>query len=416
MYKDVKEFFEKNLQVKIDKKLINELKMFRLQWVTKSDEYIEFMGSNLTGVHSIRFSTLDDNKLMNDIFLIEDITKLQKDFYNVKGIEKKFKVGGNVIYHLLTYVTRYLIKDKTLDKDIRELGMRESVYILQYKMFSSLYWRYFQYNVDEHIAVTVYERLSYKFILKRLNSWGEVFSYRVDQNLDKKWTYYPKYLRYTTEDAIRIVTGVQSKTRANLQMIYKVLIEVVQNKEFITGDGLTYTGGENNEKQIKDVGGSSNNYINNISKIKYSQPDFIDRDLITITTNIFNNKIDNDILFKFLKNMSNESLHRKIKIRLKRYKNDKDGYDKVLQDILSISFEYLQKININISDRSNIPEALMALKNFWSGSKAETQKMKDIKQYLKNMIVITTGRKTVWLVITLALCFILYVFIRSMKK
>jgi hypothetical protein len=414
-YKDVKDFFDKNIKIKIDKKLINELRMFRLRWSTKSDEYIEFLGSNLTGVHSIRFSTLDDNMLMNDIFLINDIDKLQKDFYNVKGIEKRFKVGANVIYHLLVYVTRRILKDNSLNKDLKETGMKEAILIMEYKMFASLYAHYFKYNVEENIAVTVYEKLSYKFILKRLNSWGELFNYRTDDVLDKQSPTYSKILRYTTEDAVRAVTAIQTKIRAGLLTIYGVLIEVKNNKEYITGDGLTYIGGDNNEKQIKDVGGSSSDYTNNIRQIKYSAPDFVDNDIVTIVNNIYDT-LDKDILHDLLISMCNETLHKKIKIKLKRYKKEKDHYDAVLVDILSISFEYLQRLNINISDRSNIPESLVLLKNYWSSSKVNNKKMDDIKRYLRDMTIVLSGRKTKWVVTTLVLSFTLYVYLRSLKK
>ena len=65
-YRDVLEFFNRHLpDLKPNKKLKDRLKEFRLQWSTKDDEYIEFLGSNLIGVHEIRFSALDDDRLMN---------------------------------------------------------------------------------------------------------------------------------------------------------------------------------------------------------------------------------------------------------------------------------------------------------------------------------------------------------------
>lgn len=413
-YKDVKDFFDKNLKVNINDKLVHDLKMFRIQWSTKSDEYMEFLGSNLTGVHTIRFSTLDDNKLMEDILLIDNIDKLQKDFYNVPGVLAKYKVGANVIYHALVYITRRILKSN-IDKELKHTGMREAILILEYKMFSSLYSHYFKYNVEENIAVTVYEKLSYKFILKRLNSWGELFNYRADDVLDKNSVTYAKLLRYTTEDAIRTVTAIQTKIRAGLLTIYGVLIEVKNSKQYITGDGLTYVGGDNNEKQIKDVGSTTASYSNNIRQIKYSPPDFVDRDIVNIVHDMYDT-VDIDIFNKLLISMCDEKLHKKIKIKLKRYKNNVDHYDSVLEDILSISFEYLQRLNINISDRSNIPESLTLLKNYWSSSKVKNEKMDDIKRYLRDMALVLTGRRTKWLITTLVLSFTLYVYLRSMKK
>jgi hypothetical protein len=86
-YEDVKSFFNYWLKdIRFDKSLLNRLTTFRLQWSTKSDDYIDFLGSNLIGVHEIRFSSIDDKNLL-EIFEIDDLDTIQKDFYKVKGIK-----------------------------------------------------------------------------------------------------------------------------------------------------------------------------------------------------------------------------------------------------------------------------------------------------------------------------------------
>jgi len=87
----------------------------------------------------------------------------------------------------------------------------------------------------------------------------------------------------------------------------------------------------------------------------------------------------------------------------------------MLEDILTINIEYLQRYDINIEDRSNIPKALVMIKNYWSSSKVKNEKMTAIKKYLLNYASICTGKRTKWILVTLVIAFVLYVFLRSLK-
>ena len=57
--------------INFDLKFAKLLEEFRIQWGYKSDEYIDFLASNLVGVHKIRFSAKDEDALYYDVLEID---------------------------------------------------------------------------------------------------------------------------------------------------------------------------------------------------------------------------------------------------------------------------------------------------------------------------------------------------------
>jgi len=404
-YKDIKEFFAKNLpHLKASESLMRKLREFRLDWSTKSDDYIDFLGSKLLGVHMIRFSDLDNDKLMVDTLHIRNWKDLQEEIYLVKDMEKNFKIGSDIIYQTLAYIAHLFITDKKLNNRIKENGVREACLIMQYRMFSSLYSWYFKYSTTETIATTVYNRLSHKYLIKQLPNWQKVFEYRVENCLDKKSPNYKKLIKFTTVDAIRIVSDIQTKLREQVKQIYKILIDILEKKEVMEVENSTYTGGENNEEQIRDNTTGKFNYITNMKNIIFNRNEIIDENLIKFIDRIVPN-IDETLLKNFIICVS----------ELKDEKEKKEIYT-IVEDVILISLEYLQRLNLNIEKREYIPKAITNIKNYWSSSKVTVSRMKDIKDYIKELAYQCTGKKTSWLLVSLTIGYITYIFARSLKK
>jgi len=415
-YESIKDFFEHWLKgMKFDKELYLKLRNFRLAWSTKNDEYIDFLGSHLLGVHDISFSSIDDDNLLS-IYGIDDLETFQKDFYNVKGIIKSHKVASNVIYHLLTYTTHKFLTNKKLKEKERITFASEPCLIMQYKMFTSVYNHYFKYKVNEAIAETVYNKLTYKYIIKQVNSWQETFTRRTLDCVSPKGPNYKRLIRYTTEDAIRVVIDIQTKIRSSIKTIYNVLIKVLEEGDIIQSDQATFVGGEKEEKQVKDIETGQHRYINNILHIAYSPNDFIDMNAVKIVDNMVSN-VNSDLIIKFLKCMTSREFVEEYGNKFKKILGDniKDPHTEVLKKILLIDIEYLQRYDININDKSKLPKMLVMIKNYWSSSKVNNEEMKKIKAFLANMAVVCTKKKTKWLITSLVIAYVTYVFLRSMR-
>jgi len=415
-YNSIKDFFDYLLKdIKFDYDLFTQLRKFRLAWSTKNDEYISFLGSHLLGVHDISFSSIDDDNLLA-IYNIDDLDFIQNDFYKVKGVIKSHKVASNVIYNLLMYTAHRFLTNKKLKEKDRISYAAEPCLIMQYKMFTSVYNHYFKYKVSENIAESVYNRLSHKFIIKQVNSWQDVFAKRTLDCISHNGSNYKRLLRYTTDDALRVVIDIQTKIRSGIQTIYKVLIKVLEEGDIIESDQATFVGGEKEEKQIKDIETGQHKYINNLLHIAYNTNDFIDNNAVKVVDNMVSN-VNKDLIIKFLKCMSDKDFIDKYGKEFSKIlgKDIKDPHSYVLREIMLIDIEYLQRYDININDKTKLPKMLIMIKNYWSSSKVNNENMKKIKAYLNSLATVCTKKKTKWLITSLVIAYVTYVFLRSMK-
>lgn len=411
-YKDIQDFFKVHLKhLKIDKKLIKDLKNFRYHFMNKNDETIAFLGSNLLGVHKIIFSNLDDDKLMNEVLKIKDYKELIDEIYKVPGLiivnsgnkKTKLKVAGNLIYQTLMYISNRIINNKHLSTGDKEAGLKETCLIIEYKMFTSLYFKYFPYQTAEIVATTVYNNLSHKYLIKQLDNWQELFLYRYKHCIDKKTVTYTYLKKYDTKSSIAVISGVQTKLRNNVKEIYKELIKVLENGDVFQVEKSTYIGGENDLKQVSDKTVGTNLYITNMVGIMQQPNELIDLEIVTIVKNLFKNITDEDIT-GFLRDITDDKFIKQNELKY------------LVENILTISFSFLQKSNINIEQREYIPKALVNIRFYWASSKVKNEEMIKIKDIIHKLAYKSTGRKTNWFLITLTLTFILYVFLRSIRK
>jgi len=403
-YNKPEEFFKKEIpHLKPSKHLTKELRNFRLDWSTKDSDYIDFLGSNLLGVHNINFSILDTDKLMKDVLKIKHYDKLQPDVWLIKGIEKNFKIGSNIVYQTLMYLAHLYSKDKSLSSKDIDAGIRELCLIMQYRMFCSTYGNSFKFLTTESIATAVYNKLSHKFLIKQLDSWQEVFEYRVKSCLDKKELNYKRLRKYDSENSLRLITDIQIKLKEQIKQIYRVMLEVTENKEGLIQESSTFTGGESGEEQMSDIVTGVNIYVNRVTNIAFIPNDFIDSEVLNITSNLFKN-IDKSLIYNFLKYMSDSD------------RKDVNDIVKIIEKSLILSFTYLQKNDVNIEKREYVPKALVMIRNYWSASKVKNDEMDDIKDFLVSEAFKCTGKKTAWVQVTLAISYIVYIFLRSLKK
>ncbi|MCI4435728.1 MAG: hypothetical protein JHC33_02810, partial [Ignisphaera sp.] len=285
MKKDIKDVCGEYLRhLSFDVKLLMEFKKYRLNWAQKNSSHIEFLGSNLTGVHNIRYSSVDEDMLFIDILNV-DQNKLRNDLYLVPGINKAHKVASNVTYITLVYLMHMFSQSK-LKNDDKSDAIKELYYIFAYKAISSLYTNYFPYPVSESVAKMVYERLSNRYLIKKLGTWQDVLEYRT-RDLLHGGIHYNRILNLNTDNATRIIADMQSRLRENIKEIYNVLVEVNASNERIYSSSMIQTDEEG--ESTRDITVRPDNYILYINSIIRNENDFINDDLVYLITSIVQN-------------------------------------------------------------------------------------------------------------------------------
>jgi hypothetical protein len=97
-------------------------------------------------------------------------------------------------------------------------------------------------------------------------------------------------------------------------------------------------------------------------------------------------------------------------------KNPPKVFYPIVEKMLKVNFEYLQRININPYDRTKIPEIIVKIRQYWSSSKVNNKDMKEVKKYLQRKVRDCTKRTTSWFTAAVANAFVVYLMLRIYKN
>jgi hypothetical protein len=241
--------------------------------------------------------------------------------------------------------------------------------------------------------------MSNKYLIKKLDSWEEYFEYRINDFIGKDAIYYKRLIRYTTEDAINIIITIQTKLRSTVNHITEKIYEAMESQNLLRTDGTFYEDGK-----LREMSSGLKPMIEK-TKMKFeSGLDFVDADLITFIEKYFNN-LPAGMLLKLVKFVATDEKH-----------VDRKKMSQVIEDIIVIDYEYLNRIDINPLDKSNVLLIISNLKNYWSSSKVKNPKMDEIKKYILKLSYIATGRKTSWMNVANTIAFTVYIYVFGLKN
>lgn len=388
--KTIKDVFKKHLpNLKCDKTLYKKIQRFRLAWSQKSDEYIGFLSSNLLGVHIVRFSANDDYMFLTDTLNI-DMRSLKEDIISLPDVDKNWKIASNPVNMTIIYLMHLAIVSKDIGS-YKDKLLIELFYIFNYKIMSSLIFHSFKYPADENLAMATYERLSNKFILKKVESWQALFTYRTKDITDTKSIHYDRLKRLTTDDAVIVINSLYNKIKKTFYTMYSVLMDVKENQSKILTTTLN-TVTEDGEG-IKAITTRPDIYVVNIKKLASNKVDFIYETLIEFVLSIY-------------PNVGKDRLLKSIDVILEYNKKDE-----LLEDIVS-------KTISKISEDSTIKlDDLLAITNltkkYWSSKNKEIKQTREtISKLIKSNRISTTK----WIINLLTISVIVYTFLRAIEN
>lgn len=396
----LKDVFEEHLKnISFDRSLYKDLQRFRILWTQKSDIYIEFLGGNLTGVHPIRFSDADENMLFNNV-IKADTPSLRYDLHRLPDIDKTRVVTSNV-----TYLTLYWLMHEFSKKEdslgIYPNDVIETYFIMAYKMISSLITHYFIYNVDVSMAKAVYERLSNRYLIKRFGTWQKVFEHR-SKDVLKNGLHYERILKGDADSATRAIADMQGRLRETIKNIYKVLVDVKEKNEKIHSSS-TIESGDDDSDSIKAILNIHESYIHYVRDVYTRQTDFVNDDLIYLTKFTMKN-LPEEQFVKTLHYLSSD-----VRV-IPNSENDFIGLTIVT------SIDYLRQNGITGEYNKHVTECLTRLKGYWTSSSVKNKDVIHIKKYLFNVVQKATGVKTSWVITSIVIGILLYIFLRALYK
>lgn len=387
--------------LKYDLDLYKKIRTFKINWASKSDEYIDFLGSGLTGVHKVRFSTRDEDLFFGDILGL-DLKTLQVKIYKIPGINKAFKVSSDVNNIILLWLMHKFYLSPEIKENLKSSVVTDIYHIFAYKVIGSLFSKFFPHQIDPSIAQTVFEDLSDKFLIKKLGSWELVIDHSAKVLLPGGIRH-KELIKFQVQDVISCLNDMQTRLRATVRNVANVTYGYIyaaddEKEKKIQSTSLIGKGEEG--EVIKDITQSSNRYVESIRFSIMSPNDFVKDELIKLICKVIPNA-----KFDFLK----ETLQY-LSINCPMIKTGEVDY---IYISIKQSLAYLQAKGIDHGFNQRAYECLMLLKKYYSASKVRIPDVLNCKKRLdkdvKNALI---GRKG-WVSAPIVIGVILYIFIRA---
>jgi hypothetical protein len=397
--------FEDYIENPIDyDKLYKDLKKHTLRWMYRSKDHIEFMSSNLIGVHVVKY-TIDDE---NDFFSIFDIDKinLKKDIDSLRDINPAWKVSSNPRYLTIFYTIHSVLTDKVnkdlkKHKDLRTKIIMELNTIFSIQVYTSLMVTYYRYQLDENIANTVFENLPYRFILKKEGSWKRVFDY-FSQYVLPKGTHEKKLTRFTTKDAMDVTADMQGKIRSTVIELTRVVHNTIDLHNARESRG-SLTLNEEGEEELLDVINSNKVYHNALSDIIYRPTEFVRKDYIGMMKELYPNLYEKELTHTLIYMSENYLKHKK-------------DIDNLIENCLNANIKYLYRSRLYPPYDKNIIDVIKFLRGFWINSKVNDKDNVTFKKDCKAFVRMATGKKTERVIATVTISIAVYLMLMAIDN
>lgn len=401
----LKELMDREFEhVKIDKDFYKQIMLFVINWENKSPEYQEFVNSPLIGVHTIAFSTKDEGHLFSDILRV-DKDQLQQKIYGVEGINKSFLVSSNVINITLTYLMHKVL---ITTNDIET--MVNLYKIFSYKQIGSMYYNFFRFPLDRDKAVSTFEELSDRFLIKKFGSWEKVITYQAELMLveEKKLSNKgnksnrEKIKDFETLEVVAAINDMNGRMKDTLCKLAEVLYKTIADKNStLKSINPNQDLGDGEIGLTSMVGGEYSN-TQYLYSIIDSRQDFM-------------SKIAIDLVYQYVKKVDKNKFERTLEY-LTEVGVNRDSDDDYIGRTMSEAVEYLNRQGIRGDYISRLGSCLKKLNGYFRTATVKSKPLLEAKEILKKHTQDALGITTRSTISTIVIGIMLYLFVRTTAR
>lgn len=402
MLQNLKEVFDEHFKkVKFDAKLGRALYQYQIQYINSNKEYLQFYGSNLLGVHVLRFKDSDVNRLFDEVLHV-DFEDLKRDIRKLTTIDHTRRVSSDVLNLTLFYLTHRFFNETTMEPVQRERAAYDTCLIFFYRCFAALTSYFFKYPADPKIAQAAYANLSNKFLVKKLGSWHKVADYRAKDLSGKDSVNYRKILGFDDTDVVLAINDSQGRIRDMFKNYYNVFKSVHTDGEGISTTSGTYIDAEG-EETIKENTKSIESYVAYMRNIIIDKYTFLKDELVSIVL-----KINANTSFRIVKNT--------VAWMCDNYGNPK--YNKLIDEFMSLTIVqsmFMLQNNIDPKYHRDYPLILVTLKNLYLSTRTTDPEIDKIRELGLKIVYQANGKGiSTALALSTRTSVILYLSLRSL--
>lgn len=327
-------------KVDFDTALYKKIVRNNIEFITKNEEHKYLFGSRLIGCFHIKYTMFDKNIFYENIFNM-NYEEVEEVVSQISSIPTNFKIARDDINLICFYIAHKFLTNDKLPKAKQLEYATEILNYFSYRTLVLISSMYFIYPISEEKAVSLTERLSNRYLIKRVKNWNEYCEYRSKEYLNNKFL--PLLKDFTNDkDLPNAINDLYNRTKDTLKNIYSEFITMMEKDELIkskksTGSDMT------GKEIIIDKVDTPHNYFQRVEASLNDRSTFIREEYKNVTVDI-------------VKSVSNSQLHEALELVCDSYFNDRDKHKeirRITEEIFINSIEYLQSQEVYITN-SNV--------------------------------------------------------------
>lgn len=385
---------------KVDESMIKKLKGYVARFMSKNDTHIQFFGSNLTGVHPVRFVTADRNEFLIDILDIEE-SSARRRVLALPNIKAHWKRPTD-IFNLSCLYLAHCFRHSKLPVEKRQEGEFLSMLILNIRFITSILANSFPYPANEDYARATYSALSRRFLIKQYGSWAKTLEARAKDIVSDQSIWKDVIDDY--DDDVRIVKAVndiQTRLRSMVKLIWRVFEKIRQNdrKQMSNSDVVNLDG----EMVIKDITRTLPGYKNYIHDVCMDKNTLIKAELVSIISSLMTNMSDK-LVVKTLEGISQDC-----------QKGVKDTVQWV-DDIMVHAFDYIAsepQLRQRVADKELL---LSKMRGMYASSRSTDPHLLKLRDHGEHIVKRHAQTQNAALIASIRTSVMLYILLRAFTK
>ena len=334
--------------VKFDDKLFRRLTQNNIEYISGNEERAQLFSGRNIGCYFIKYTQYDKNIFYNNLFGLE-FDDINDEIEKISSIPKHFKIARDDVNLMCFYIAHRFLSNPDLDEKRQMTYAREALNYFNYRTLVLLSSTYFIYPISEDKATSMSERLSNKYIIKKLKNWNEYCQYRSDEYLDSKFLTLLRKMD-SDDELPNAIIDLFGRTKDTIKNIYGEFTEMLESDEVIKSRQATVKDGEGN-MQLADRIDSVQRYTGRVDTMLSDKTVMIKKDHITVVVDI-------------LSNLSYRDMHKCLDHLFEFAFSSRKAHDRVhahFKDILVNAMEYLQRNEVYLHSKTNVLDIMNSI-------------------------------------------------------
>lgn len=404
MYRSINEVFVGELtRLSIDAAFLKRLHQYERAFVTKNEDHIEFFGGKLLGVNPVKFIPSDRIRWFEEVIFGEEVV-LERELLELDTVNKDWKVSSDTMNLSCVWLVHAISKSAKLNPAQKHQGMIDVLLVLQYKFLTSRLYQHFRYPADPGEAAATYEELSDKFLIKRYESWADLFRARAEAIIAKDSPHFDTIAKFTPDkDVIYMLNDIQGRIRDMLKNIYDVFLRVHNSGKRINSTSAVseYDG----ERILKDQTRNLLAYTRYLHEIVTDKYAFIRPEL-------------REVILKMVHTAPPSVFDETLNWISDNYRKSAGPsvIEVVLNETLIHSFAYLDEHRQYVNGNPHLPDLLLRLKGVYMSSRSTDPVLMALREKAEKLVTMATKNKNASTLASVRTALLLYLVARTLTK